>query len=720
MPGVGRHGEQATPGGSRGGDWLACAGGASGRLVLAWLGQLVALLVVAGALVWPAPVDGDALPGAFPASDLPLSHWSNAELLQRSLREQGALPRWNPSYGGGRPVAGDPLAALWYPPTYLLAVLGIRTYFAVTLIGHLVLAGFGMVLLARHAFGLSHLPALVAGVAFEASPRLVAHLGAGHVTMVQAVAWLPWLLLMGWMTVERPRWGGPALAITCALLLLAGHPQIAYYGALMLACVGGWLVVRRWRARGWHLALSAGLQLAVAALLGVLTASIHLLPLLEFTRHSTRAESFPSTDSIGVCPAVQALAGFWLESPVPHEIIIDPGRMVLVLAVLGLLSRPHRLWPVATGVCAVFFLALGVGSPLYDLVAALLPEYGEFRGVARVWFVALVGFAVLAGFGHDAVMRRVARVDARLAPVAGVLLVAAMAASLVATTSHLTRVADITPLVAMSDTEQAIVAVAGEGRIYGVQRNVRQPVAVGNDLELVDGQDPLLIAAHVRFMELAGGYTFDGYPLSVPPFEVTDPASPDFQYPDPDPELLALLGVTAVASWFEVDRPGLLKVDWSDNTHIYALSAPGGVARVTLVTTNSPMETLHVTDLRRQGRPVTEVERSAERAVYTFDAADDGYAVLGWPVFPGWQAELDGQPAELVVIDDMLPAVAVSRGPHHLVWRYESASLRWGAWLSLAGTMLTGGWIALDWLRRPRDSARSTSLRDPRTRRTAR
>ena len=87
--------------------------------------------------------------------------------------------------------------------------------------GHLVFAGLGMLLLARRAIGLPRFPALVAAVSYMATPRLISHLGAGHVTILQTVAWFPWLALACWATVREPRrWGallGICLRLTIAL-----------------------------------------------------------------------------------------------------------------------------------------------------------------------------------------------------------------------------------------------------------------------------------------------------------------------------------------------------------------------------------------------------------------------------------------------------------------------------------------------------------------------
>src|SRR5690349_22371052 len=181
---------------------------------LPFAGELTILVLLAVVLLWPAPFQPDELPAAWTAlwadSDLLMSHWPTALLIQRTFAQGHGLPLWNPYYGGGQPLAADPLAALFYPPTHLVHFLSIRNYYLVLILGHLVFAGLGMLLLARRALKLPHLPALVAAVSFEATPRLLSHLGAGHITILQTVAWFPWLALACWATVQQPRrWCAP-------------------------------------------------------------------------------------------------------------------------------------------------------------------------------------------------------------------------------------------------------------------------------------------------------------------------------------------------------------------------------------------------------------------------------------------------------------------------------------------------------------------------------
>src|SRR5947209_2356175 len=321
-------------------------------------GQLAALIVVATALLLPAPFIPNQLPAARPDSDLTISHWSTAILIQRTFAQEHRLPLWNPYFGGGQPLAADPLAALVYPPTHLVHFLSLRDYYLVLIMGHLVFAGLGMLLLARRAVGLPRFPALVAAVSFMATPRLISHLGAGHVTILQTVAWFPWLALACWATVREPLRWGPMLGICIALTLLAGHPQMAYYGLLMTTVLAVWLLVKRWRLEGRRALFMSLTGLAVAGVIGVLLAAVHLLPLMEFTTLSTRQFSVSSTDTYPLLNFLHALIDQQPGARLPWEGMITPGLAVLALALLAVLTRWRKTWPLVLGIVLVAGLAM--------------------------------------------------------------------------------------------------------------------------------------------------------------------------------------------------------------------------------------------------------------------------------------------------------------------------------------------------------------------------
>src|SRR5258708_11962406 len=122
------------------------------------VGQLATLVVVAVALLWPAPFTQNQLFAAWPDSDVMLSHWPTALLIQRTFAQSHTLPLWNPYLGGGQPLGADPLAALFYPPTHLVHFFSLRDYYLVLILGHLVFTGLGMLLLSRRAVALPPFP----------------------------------------------------------------------------------------------------------------------------------------------------------------------------------------------------------------------------------------------------------------------------------------------------------------------------------------------------------------------------------------------------------------------------------------------------------------------------------------------------------------------------------------------------------------------------------
>jgi hypothetical protein len=64
-------------------------------------------------------------------------------------------------------------------------------------------------------------------------------------------------------------------------------------------------------------------------------------------------------------------------------------------------------------------------------------------------------------------------------------------------------------------------------------------------------------------------------------------------------------------------------------------------------------------------------------------AADAGLLVLGEVFYPGWTATVDDSPATIYRANGLLRAVQVPKGMHRVVLRYEPASVRWGALLTV-------------------------------------
>lgn len=656
--------------------------------LMPWLAaalQAIILIVVAAAVLWPAPVEPGQLFAAWRGSDLIYSHWPFALLIQRVFTQTHQLPFWNPYFGGGLPLGADPLAALFYPPTQLVHLFSLRNYFFILIMAHLIFAGLGTLLLARRAFKLPPLPALVAAVSYMATPRLLSHLGAGHVTIVQTVAWYPWLVLACWATLRAPRRWGSLLGLCIALTLLAGHPQMAYYGLLMVAGLAVWLLVKRWRAEGWRSLRAPLIGLVAASALGVLLAALYLLPLLEFTAHSTRQFSLSSGDSLPLFTFLTSL--LVPPSPLgsPWEGFISPGPLVLLLALLAVVTRWRKVWPLVLGIGLVAGLAMGNASPLYLVVSRVLPDLDLFRGLARIWFVALLLIALLAGAGIDVLFQQAQRIPLRrAAPVVCSLLLVLVALSLIVSDTGYTRTGNISAVTMPSALARAAAQLAGSGRIYNEQGNITQTNAVELQARLGDGWDPLLIETYVEYMQRAGGYSHTGYTLHIP-YD-----SPSVQ---PNAALLGLMNVSVVVSSRPLTDPLLVQVTKVDGSLIYKNTADAGPAYLIQPGPDGAPPALG--QFQRSSASVRTVALDPQEETFTFSSDSESYLVIATPQFPGWTATLDGHATQLQLFAGVMPAIKVGPGQHTLIYTYTPVFVRPGALLSLLGLLAALVWLIL-------------------------
>ena len=81
------------------------------------------------------------------------------------------------------------------------------------------------------------------------------------------------------------------------------------------------------------------------------------------------------------------------------------------------------------------------------------------------------------------------------------------------------------------------------------------------------------------------------------------------------------------------------------------------------------------------------VEDRPERVVADVNADGAGIVVLTDLIYPGWKAETDGRPSEILRADGVFRAVAVSAGAHRIVFSYRPISFYGGAALSAAALL---------------------------------
>jgi len=350
----------------------------------------------------------------------------------------GELPLWNPHSCSGLPLLAALQPAVFYPGTWLSAVLPADRVLSLLAFFHLLLGAASTALLFR-AWGVAASLAGAFGVVFAFGCVLGQSFWPPEMA---TIAWFPWMVLCTEHIIQRERadrwWFG--LVAGTALQLLAGFPQFALYGlqllvpyaALRLGGLGLGLG-QRWRRDGSREAAVAGAGRVVAALvLGAGIASVQLLPTFELLAASHRSEPFSAAEvhylqqqphlprllRNAVTPAPRATA-FDLEGVGGY---LGTGTLVLLATALIGRRRDPLVWCLAAGGALWIVLSdghLGVGREVFRLYS-LLPGIGHLRAPERLLFPGFTCLVALAALGADVCDRAATLgVRSRLAIAAG-------------------------------------------------------------------------------------------------------------------------------------------------------------------------------------------------------------------------------------------------------------------------------------------------------------
>ncbi len=367
-----------------------------------------ALFLLPVLILLPHLVDVPYQPGSS-FSDLMVTHFPNGLFVQRTLIQWKTVPLWSPNILSGYPFGANPLSGLYYPPGWLALFFSLPFGFNLMIVLQLIWGGIGMYRLLRLE-SLSEGSALLGGLVFEALPKLWGHLGAGHITLIYAVAWTPWLLYAERRAFEHAaRWKVfPGLIL--GLITLADVRWAAYGGVFwLLYAVYLWVsAAERWRApaRKMQNIIAQARAWLPARLLNILVAGCIaapvLIPLVQYTQLSTRSQltaqesftlSMPPSQLIGLVYPNIGGVGEWM---------LYPGAIVLALA-LYVVTRPRArrrcaFWLVL--ILATLIFALGSYLPPLEWIAHL-PGMDLLRVPPRVLFVTGFCFAVVAAYGME-------------------------------------------------------------------------------------------------------------------------------------------------------------------------------------------------------------------------------------------------------------------------------------------------------------------------------
>ncbi len=645
-------------------------------------------------------------------SDFTLTHYAHALFIQKELIGGRGVPLWNPYIYSGTPFFANPLSGLTYPPGWLALLFPLPFGLNFCLALHLWLGSIGMYTWLK-ANAISSFPALFSATGFILLPKVVAHYGAGHVSLLYAFAWTPWLL---W-AINRRRQVWEILFLS--LVVLADVRWGIY--AIFL-----WAFYYLYKAisRDWSFSVitQATRNLSIALSL----CAPLLIPLVEFTRYSTRSDMRLEDHLIYSFPLERTLQFLFPDFGGFHEWIVYPGATITLMVLLQFFRRKRdtsaQFWMLISVIALLFsyggnlpFLKVLFSLPVFDLLRvpsralflvglgglvlaahtleALCNQAGDFHlkrvnlflfGLLVFCWGAFFGSWWLTGERLDNVLWGTIVVSCTSLLILvhlnrhlprGVILVVIFALGLLDwgitdLSLYSVKLASDTTFEHQDLLEFLIDQQDGLFRVYSPTYSLPQNLAVQYEIHLVEGVDPLQLKDYRTFFVLASGVPYTHYQVTLPAFESGNPDEDTRGY-TPNAPLLGWLNVRFVISSFRLEVAGLRWLKELDQLYLYENEQYR--PRAWLESGGSETE--------RATEDVQIVLWTPNRIV--LHANGPGRLVLSEMLYPSWKARVDGKIVNIEPVHEIFRGVQLDSGEHIIEFTIQPWSLYLGLFLSV-------------------------------------
>jgi hypothetical protein len=679
--------------------------------------------LIAGINQFPYPSSGEY-------SDYTINHYPNLIYTKNSIGTWHQIPLWSSMIMSGYPFVADPLSSLWYTPYWIAIALPAPWGLNILTILHLVAGALGMMCFLR-VKGIPELPAFAGAVVFLLMPKLIAHLGAGHITLVWAVTLTPWLLYFE----ERAKKAASFCkkyfipGLLSGLVILADVRWAAFCWVFWW-CYGLFTKNEEVSISSWIVSFLKKLVIKIIqSLIGLVFASPLLFPLFQFILLSTRrlmnaadilTLSLPPGNLFGlIFPNLGGSA----------EWTTYFGALPILLVITGFTSKPvwrkNRFWVIS------FFISIlvSLGSYLPGLQSLTsIPGFNLLRVPPRAFFLAGISLSVITANGMQELQHLddLKGVKAKRLILVGFTLLVLLLMFVFCASSNSSQTGFIWGGIAFvligsilflasypkiqkyslyilltilvvdlsfvslhairfekqdnvfTESSEVISIIEKEilpnSRIYSPSYSIPQEAAMKAGLQLADGVNPMQLESYVKYMAVASGIFWSNYSVTLPAF-ITGTPETDNKNAVPDAEMLGILNVQMVVSTFHIQADGLILTDRTSNVNIYKN------------TQYRPRVWI------QKGSDIHEDEAYMEAVITQYspnriqiEATGPGVLVLADPNYPGWVARVDGIKTPILEINGLLRGVSLPEGQHIVDFSFQPILLYIG--LVLQGCIL--------------------------------
>ncbi len=325
----------------------------------------------------------------------PWKHFTIEEL------KNGSIPWWNPFSFSGNPHVADVQTAVFSPFNIIFFIFPFIDAWSISILLQPLLAGIFMMLF-LNKLGISKEGSLIGSTAFMFCGFLVVWMPYGTLSM--SIAFLP----LGLFAIESYFKRASlipliVLPVSLSISFFSGHFQTSLYLAVMSFAYLLFKFRITKNAKSYFLIL-------IAFMFGILLSLIQIIPTIEVYKNSLRSDLYSTTGAIPFNYLITAIAPNFYGNPVTRNDWIGNyaewasfiGIIPLALAFISLFIKKNKaniLFFAFTGIAA---LALAINTPLQQLLVELKLPVLSTSIPSRIIVLFSFAFAVLAGFGLDA------------------------------------------------------------------------------------------------------------------------------------------------------------------------------------------------------------------------------------------------------------------------------------------------------------------------------
>ncbi|UCB51852.1 MAG: hypothetical protein JSV10_07650 [Candidatus Zixiibacteriota bacterium] len=337
------------------------------------------------------------------------------------VNQYHAIPQWNPYLFGGMPFVDAMHGDTFYPLALLQFVMPISRALGWKLVFTVFLAG-AFTYLCMRAFRFSRLVSLLSSVAYMFSANLVTWVYGGQDGRMYVTSLLPLLFFFLERALDTRKWiYYIGLGFAIGLLILANHPQLAYYA---LWAVGLYFLFRLVMGFTSSKEESTSQKIkplikpvvffVIATVIGLALSLVQILPPYVYVnKYSPRAEggrgydyavSWSAHPEELVSQVVPEFCGYSLQEENtywgrnPFKQNADYGGVIpLLFAVLALLFVKDKKRWFFLGLSGLAIIhSLGGHTPIYRLFYHLVPQVKNFRAPGLILFLLIFSVVFLS------------------------------------------------------------------------------------------------------------------------------------------------------------------------------------------------------------------------------------------------------------------------------------------------------------------------------------